>query len=89
MTIDIFLILTWTNSSNKLPKRSLVERATRITFQEKKKYVSKFGLNAYDARVISDEINMANFFEETVANGADAKLASNWVTSDIVLFKSK
>ena len=27
---------------------------------------------------------MANFFEETVANGVDAKLASNWVTSDIV-----
>ena len=27
---------------------------------------------------------MANFFEETVANGAEAKLASNWVTSDIV-----
>ena len=29
-------------------------------------------------------MNMANFFEETGANGADAKLASNWVTSDIV-----
>ena len=27
---------------------------------------------------------MANFFEKTVANGVDAKLASNWVTSDIV-----
>ena len=48
------------------------------------KYVSQFGLSAYDARVISDEINMANFFEKTVAYGVDAKLASNWVTSDIV-----
>ena len=27
---------------------------------------------------------MANFFEETVANSADAKLASNWITSDIM-----
>ena len=27
---------------------------------------------------------MANFFEETVSNGAEAKLASNWITSDIV-----
>ena len=27
---------------------------------------------------------MANFFEKTVANGAEPKLASNWVTSDIV-----
>jgi len=52
--------------------------------KKRNKYVSDFGLSAYDARVISDEINMANFFEETVANGVDAKLASNWVTSDIV-----
>ncbi len=48
------------------------------------KYISQFGLSAYDARVISDEISMANFFEETVANGAETKLASNWITSDIV-----
>jgi aspartyl-tRNA(Asn)/glutamyl-tRNA(Gln) amidotransferase subunit B len=52
--------------------------------KKRNKYVSQFGLSAYDARVISDEISMANFFEETVANGAEAKLASNWVTSDIV-----
>ncbi len=51
--------------------------------KKRNKYVSQFGLSAYDARVISDEISMANFFEETVANGAEAKLASNWVTSDI------
>jgi len=52
--------------------------------KKRNKYVSQFGLSAYDARVISDEISMANFFEETVANGAESKLASNWVTSDIV-----
>ena len=52
--------------------------------KKRNKYVSQFGLSAYDARVISDEISMANFFEETVANGAEVKLASNWVTSDIV-----
>jgi len=52
--------------------------------KKRNKYVSQFGLSAYDARVISDEISMANFFEETVANGAEPKLASNWVTSDIV-----
>ena len=27
---------------------------------------------------------MANFFESTVQNGADPKLASNWITSEIV-----
>jgi len=52
--------------------------------KKRNKYVSQFGVSAYDARVISDEISMASFFEETVSNGADVKLASNWVTSDIV-----
>ena len=31
--------------------------------KKRNKYVSEFGLSAYDARVISDEIKMANFFE--------------------------
>ena len=46
--------------------------------------MEELGLSPYDSRVISDEIHMANFFEKTVANGAEPKLASNWVTSDIV-----
>ena len=51
--------------------------------KKRKKYVEEFGLSAYDARVLSDEIYMANFFEATVNNGADPKLTSNWITSDI------
>tara|TARA_Y100000589_G_scaffold327156_1_gene368418 strand:- start:1895 stop:3367 length:1473 start_codon:yes stop_codon:yes gene_type:complete len=51
---------------------------------KRKKYVSNFGLSAYDARVLTDEIYMANFFESTVNEGADPKLASNWITGDIV-----
>ena len=52
--------------------------------KKRQKYVKELGLSPYDSRVISDEVFMANFFEETVANGADHKLASNWITSDIV-----
>ena len=52
--------------------------------KKRQKYVKELGLSPYDSRVISDEVFMANFFEETVANGADPKLASNWITSDIV-----
>ena len=51
--------------------------------QKRNKYVKEFGLSAYDARVLSDEIFMAIFFETTVKNGADAKLAANWITGDI------
>ena len=62
----------WLNELPELPSK------------KRKKYVEELGLSPYDSRVISDDIYMANFFEETVASGADPKLSSNWVTSDIV-----
>ena len=58
--------------------------------QKRKKYVNDLGLSPYDARVLSDEIFMAQFFESTVNLGADAKLASNWITGDMMGYlKSK
>ena len=58
--------------------------------QKRKKYVNELGLSPYDARVLSDEIFMAQFFESTVSLGADAKLASNWITGDMMGYlKSK
>jgi len=68
----------------KAQKEIWFKELPELPSKKRNKYVSEFGLSAYDARVISDEINMANFFEETVSNGSDAKLASNWITSDIV-----
>ena len=65
-------------------KEEWLNELPELPSKKRKKYVDIFGLSSYDARVISDEIFMANFFEETVANGSDPKLASNWVTSDIV-----
>ncbi len=47
------------------------------------RYVEQFGLSIYDARVLTDERPMAEFFEATVAAGADAKAVSNWITGDI------
>ncbi len=54
-----------------------------LPYKKRHKYVNEFGLSAYDARILSDEIYMAIFFEETVKYGADPKIASNWITSDI------
>ncbi|MFB6468544.1 Asp-tRNA(Asn)/Glu-tRNA(Gln) amidotransferase subunit GatB [Cytobacillus sp. Hz8] len=48
-----------------------------------KRYIEEWGLPAYDADVLTATKEMADFFEETVAAGADAKLASNWVMGDI------
>ncbi|WP_353090219.1 Asp-tRNA(Asn)/Glu-tRNA(Gln) amidotransferase subunit GatB [Synechococcus lacustris] len=47
------------------------------------RYADQFGLSIYDARVLTDERQMAEYFEATVAAGADAKAVSNWITGDI------
>ena len=65
-------------------KKIWLDELPELPSFKRKKYVNQFGLSSYDSRVLSDEINMANFFEATVLKGADAKLASNWITSDIV-----
>jgi aspartyl-tRNA(Asn)/glutamyl-tRNA(Gln) amidotransferase subunit B len=47
------------------------------------RYADELGLSQYDARVLTDERPMANYFEAVVAAGADAKLSANWITGDI------
>ncbi|MFM9087829.1 MAG: Asp-tRNA(Asn)/Glu-tRNA(Gln) amidotransferase subunit GatB [Cyanobium sp.] len=47
------------------------------------RYAEQLGLSIYDARVLTDERPMAEYFEATVAAGADPKAASNWITGDI------
>ena len=68
---------------SKEQKERWLNELPELPFMKRKKYVKELGLSPYDSRVISDDVYMANFFENTVANGADPKLASNWVTSEI------
>jgi len=60
-----------------------MQEIPELPYKKRHKYVNEFGLSAYDARILSDEIYMAIFFEETVKYGADPKIISNWITSDI------
>jgi aspartyl-tRNA(Asn)/glutamyl-tRNA(Gln) amidotransferase subunit B len=49
---------------------------------KKRRFEESFGLSSYDAGVLVAEQETANYFE-TVAEGRDAKLASNWLTTDL------
>ncbi len=48
---------------------------------KKARFVDDFGLSAYDAGVLVDERETADFYE-AVAKGRDAKLAANWLTGE-------
>jgi aspartyl-tRNA(Asn)/glutamyl-tRNA(Gln) amidotransferase subunit B len=43
-----------------------------------------FGLSAYDARVITSEAPLAEYFEAVVGTGVEPKTAANWVMGDVM-----
>lgn len=47
-------------------------------------YMNEYGLSRYDATILVKEKEMAEYFEATIKEGADAKAASNWITSVIL-----
>ena len=50
--------------------------------EKKNRFIADYGLSAYDAGVLVAERDIADFFE-AVAKGRDAKLAANWVISEL------
>ncbi|BCL77356.1 aspartyl/glutamyl-tRNA(Asn/Gln) amidotransferase subunit B [Jeongeupia sp. HS-3] len=47
------------------------------------RFAEQYGIPAYDASTLTASKALAAFFEATVAAGADAKLASNWLMGDV------
>src|ERR671916_1538315 len=45
---------------------------------------SDYGLPAYDARVLTAEVELATYFESVVNAGVDAKTGANWVMGDVM-----
>ena len=43
-----------------------------------------FGLSAYDARVLTSEAALADYFESVVSAGVEPKAAANWVMGDVM-----
>ncbi|KAI5434714.1 hypothetical protein KIW84_021511, partial [Lathyrus oleraceus] len=54
--------------------------------EEKRRRYEKMGLGMQDVLFLANDKNIAEFFDATLAKGADAKLVANWITSDIAAF---
>jgi aspartyl-tRNA(Asn)/glutamyl-tRNA(Gln) amidotransferase subunit B len=66
---------TWVDALlGDLPELPAVRRA---------RYASELGLGPEAARILAATAAWAEFFEETVALGADAVAAANWITQDV------
>jgi len=50
----------------------------------RRRFEGEYGLSAYDADVLTQRKDVADFFEAGVAAGAQAKEMANWVTTEIL-----
>lgn len=62
--------------------------AIRATLPElpdakRERFKTQYGLGDYDANALCDSQTMANYFEEAAKAGGDAKLAANWMLSEL------
>lgn len=51
--------------------------------KRRNRYVKEWGLSDYDASVLTQTLEMSDFYNETVADGADPKLAANWLMVEV------
>ncbi len=49
-----------------------------------RRFESALGLPAYDADLLTDARDLADYFEETVTAGAPPKAAANWIGNDVL-----
>ncbi|MDB9400796.1 Asp-tRNA(Asn)/Glu-tRNA(Gln) amidotransferase subunit GatB [Microcystis aeruginosa CS-567/02-A1] len=57
--------------------------------QKRHHYESDLGLSVYDARVLTEDRTVADYFESAIKSGANAKAAANWITQDIAAYLNK
>ncbi|MBY7142685.1 Asp-tRNA(Asn)/Glu-tRNA(Gln) amidotransferase subunit GatB [Virgibacillus sp. NKC19-3] len=55
----------------------------------KERYMEELGLSEYDAAVLTNSKQMADFFEEAVQHGAAIKQASNWLMGEVSAYMNK
>jgi aspartyl-tRNA(Asn)/glutamyl-tRNA(Gln) amidotransferase subunit B len=61
-------------------RRSLPELPAR----RRDRYVRAYGLSPYDADVLTQRKDVADYFEAMLADGAPAKEAANWIMTDLL-----
>lgn len=68
---------------------SIRETLPELPDAKKARFVKEFGLNDYDASVITNNRDMAEYFESVTRDSGDAKLAANWITGDLQALLNK
>jgi aspartyl-tRNA(Asn)/glutamyl-tRNA(Gln) amidotransferase subunit B len=56
-----------------------------LPLERKARFISQYGLPAYDAEILTEERSLSEYFEAAVAAwGGEAKVVSNWLMNDVL-----
>jgi aspartyl-tRNA(Asn)/glutamyl-tRNA(Gln) amidotransferase subunit B len=64
-------------------KKAWLAELPELPAAKRTRYEAEFGLSAYDARVLTEDREVAEYFEKALQTGGNAKLVANWITQDI------
>ncbi|GAA0440598.1 Asp-tRNA(Asn)/Glu-tRNA(Gln) amidotransferase subunit GatB [Virgibacillus salarius] len=70
-------------------KERIRQEIPELPDARKKRYMEELGLPEYDAAVLTNSKQMADFFEEAIAHDADMKQVSNWLMGEISAYMNK
>lgn len=64
--------------------KNIVKEIPLLPYERKKIYLSQYNLSDYDASIIVKDIALADYYEKCINLGINPKIASNWLTSEIL-----
>jgi aspartyl-tRNA(Asn)/glutamyl-tRNA(Gln) amidotransferase subunit B len=62
----------------------MADSLPELPWEKRDRYVVEWGLNFSDSSSLSENPDVAEFFEKTVASGAEPLLAANWIRTEIL-----
>ena len=70
-------------------KQRIFEQIPELPDARKKRYIEELKLPEYDAMVLTNNKELSDFFEETIAQDADIKQVSNWLMGEVSAYMNK
>jgi len=61
----------------------ITSNMVELPYPRKKRFIKEYGINEAQADFLTDELSVAEFYEATVALGADPKKTATWLSSDV------
>lgn len=71
----------------KIPKElidQLRDELPELPEAKKDRFIKEYEISPYDAGVLTQSVELADFFEETIKYVSDSKLVTNWITGDVL-----